>query len=60
MSVRPSVCPVYRQLQQRAAGLLLAAGRQYRSIAARRAAAPVAQQHSGQQEMPAVPRFPPP
>ena len=36
MSVRLSVCPIYRPLQQRAAGLLLGSvGRRYRSIAAR-------------------------
>jgi len=44
MSVRPYVCPVDRQQQQRPAGLLLrsGAGSRYRSVAAAAAAAAAA------------------
>jgi len=67
VTVRPSVCPIYQPLQQRAAGLLLGAPRGQEisidSCGRPAATAPPqhgAQQHSGQQQMRAVSRLQPP
>jgi len=64
VSVRLSVWPCYRQLQQRAAGLLLwarRAGGIDRLLHGRRPAATAPQQHGAQQQMRgAVSRFQPP
>jgi len=54
-SLCPSVCPVYRPLQQRAAGLLLSA-RQAGDIGRQRRA-PGAQQHGIRQQMRAMSRW---
>jgi len=60
MSVHPSVCPIYRPLQQRAAGLLLGAPRAGDIDRQQRAPQHGAQQHGGQQQMRAVSRLQPP
>jgi len=56
MSVCLSVCPIFRPLKQRAAGLLLGAPRAGNIDRQRREA----QQHGAQQQMRAVSRLQPP